>query len=52
MRDETVDWHGLSPQHSEIVAASDSGERFYGFGEMFTGLDQAGKKGVGGDTHA
>jgi alpha-D-xyloside xylohydrolase len=64
MRYEVVDWAGLVAQRSEIVAASDVGERFYGFGETFTGFDQAGNtlrmvtfdqpgnKGVHGDSYA
>lgn len=64
MRYEVLDWGGIVPEHTEIVAASDAAEHFYGFGETFNGFDQAGKavrivtfdqpgdKGVTGDSYA
>jgi alpha-D-xyloside xylohydrolase len=64
MRYEVIDWGELVRERIEIVAASDDDERFYGFGETFTGFDQAGdtqrmvtfdqpgNKGVTGDSYA
>jgi alpha-D-xyloside xylohydrolase len=43
MRYEVVDWGGTLPSETQVVAASDPSEHFYGFGEKFDGLDQAGK---------
>jgi alpha-D-xyloside xylohydrolase len=43
MRFEVIDWEGLSPSKITITAASDQSEHFYGFGEKFDALDQAGK---------
>ena len=43
MRYEVVDWEGLSPDWVSISSASDGEDHFYGFGEKFNGLDQAGK---------
>jgi alpha-D-xyloside xylohydrolase len=44
MHYEVVDWNGLAPTETDISAASDSSEHFYGFGEKFNALDQAGNK--------
>jgi alpha-D-xyloside xylohydrolase len=43
MRYEVVDWGGFIPTRTSIASASGSGEHFYGFGEKFNALDQAGK---------
>ncbi len=43
MRYEVVDWHGLPVEETAIEAASDAREHFYGLGEKFNQLDQAGK---------
>ena len=43
MRYEVVDWNGLKPDAVSVAAASDAKEHFYGFGEKFNALDQAGK---------
>jgi alpha-D-xyloside xylohydrolase len=43
LRYEVVDWGGSVPSETQIAAPSDSSEHFYGFGEKFDGLDQAGK---------
>ncbi len=40
---EVTDWGGSAPTETQIAAASTSDEHFYGFGEKFDGLDQAGK---------
>ena len=42
MRYEVTDWNGLKPDKTSIAAASDGNEHFYGFGEKFNALDQAG----------
>jgi alpha-D-xyloside xylohydrolase len=44
VRYEVVDWGGLTPSATTVMGASDAGEHFYGFGEKFNDLDQAGKK--------
>jgi alpha-D-xyloside xylohydrolase len=63
VRYEVVDWGGVIPEATDIVAASNPAERFYGFGETFNGVDQAGNavriatfdqpasKGVNGDSY-
>jgi alpha-D-xyloside xylohydrolase len=43
MRFEVSDWNGLEPEGASIASDSDGGEHFYGFGEKFNSLDQAGK---------
>ena len=43
MRYEVVDWSGLAPDWISISAPSNGEEHFYGFGEKFNALDQAGK---------
>ena len=43
MRYEVVDWGGLIPDRVSISSASSGAEHFYGFGEKFNALDQAGK---------
>ncbi|MCC2640943.1 MAG: glycoside hydrolase family 31 [Nitrospira sp.] len=43
MRYEVVDWGGEPPSRLVISAESDEDEHFYGFGEKFNQLDQAGK---------
>ena len=42
MRYEVIDWGGLKPDQTSVSAASDGNEHFYGFGEKFNALDQAG----------
>ena len=42
MRYEITDWNGLEPDQTSVAAASDANEHFYGFGEKFNSLDQAG----------
>jgi alpha-D-xyloside xylohydrolase len=42
MRYEVTDWSGLQPDQTTIAADSDENEHFYGFGEKFNSLDQAG----------
>jgi len=44
MRYEVTNWNGLSPTETDISAASDTTEHFYGFGEKFNSFDQAGNK--------
>src|SRR5205823_11530716 len=43
LRYEVTDWGGVVPDQVEVDAASSDGERFYGLGEKFDTLDQAGK---------
>jgi alpha-glucosidase (family GH31 glycosyl hydrolase) len=43
LRYEVTDWGDAAHQATAIAAASDGNEHFYGFGEKFNGLDQAGK---------
>src|SRR5437764_16983 len=43
MRYEVIDWGGVVPVATAVASASDSHEHFYGFGEKFDALDQAGK---------
>ena len=42
MRYEVTNWNGLKPGETSVAAASDANEHFYGFGEKFNSLDQAG----------
>lgn len=44
MHYEVTNWNGLTPTETNISAASESSEHFYGFGEKFNAFDQAGKK--------
>lgn len=44
MRYEVIDWGGLTPTASALAAPSDGNEHFYGFGEKFDAIDQAGKR--------
>ncbi|MDB6147416.1 MAG: hypothetical protein JWO45_1080 [Spartobacteria bacterium] len=44
MHYEVTDWNGFAPTETDISAASDASEHFYGFGEKFNSLDQAGNK--------
>ena len=44
MHYEVTDWNGLAPTETDITAGSDASEHFYGFGEKFNSLDQAGNK--------
>jgi alpha-D-xyloside xylohydrolase len=44
MRYEVTNWNGLFPTESNVIAASDAAEHFYGFGEKFNSFDQAGNK--------
>ena len=39
-----TNWNGLTPTESDFSGASDATEHFYGFGEKFDALDQAGNK--------
>ena len=41
-RYEVIDWDGTPPTETRVAAAS-ADEQFYGFGEKFNSLDQAGK---------
>jgi alpha-D-xyloside xylohydrolase len=43
VRYEVIDWGGTAPTATMVSAASDGNEHFYGFGEKFNSLDQAGK---------
>lgn len=43
LRYEVVDWGGVTPLAAAVAASSDDQEHFYGFGEKFNGVDQAGK---------
>jgi alpha-D-xyloside xylohydrolase len=43
VRYEVVDWSGVTPDNVSLSSASNSQEHFYGFGERFNNLDQAGK---------
>jgi len=43
LRYEVVDWGGVNPLAAAVAAPSDGQEHFYGFGEKFDGVDQAGK---------
>ena len=44
MQYQVVDWGGQLPSRTTVIAPSDSSEHFYGFGEKFNSLDQAGNK--------
>src|SRR5712691_3734482 len=44
MRYEVIDWGGPTPQYAEISSVSDASESFFGFGERFNNLDQAGRR--------
>jgi alpha-D-xyloside xylohydrolase len=44
MRYEVTNWSNTGPLATAVAAASDNQEHFYGFGEKFNSLDQAGKK--------
>ena len=43
MQYEVVQWDGVVAQQTVVTAASDKTEHFFGFGEKFDALDQAGK---------
>jgi len=43
MRYEVVDWGAAHPTATAVAAPSDNHEHFYGFGEKFDAVDQAGK---------
>ena len=43
LRYEVVDWRGLTPDQISLSSASNGDEHFFGFGEKFNALDQAGK---------
>jgi alpha-D-xyloside xylohydrolase len=43
LRYEVVDWGAVAPVATAVAAPSDGQEHFYGFGEKFDGVDQAGK---------
>lgn len=44
MRYEVVDWGTANPAATAVAAPSDGREHFYGFGEKFNSVDQAGKR--------
>jgi alpha-D-xyloside xylohydrolase len=44
MHYEVTDWNGLTPTETDIAASSNTSEHFYGFGEKFNALDQAGNR--------
>jgi len=44
MRYEVVDWGNLTPLETALAAASDASEHFFGLGEKFDALDQAGRR--------
>ena len=44
MRYEVVDWGAANPVATAVAAPSDGQEHFYGFGEKFNSVDQAGKR--------
>src|SRR5450432_1595557 len=44
MRYELTDWGGVAPIATAVAAPSDASEHFYGLGEKFDAVDQAGKK--------
>ena len=41
MHYEVTNWNGLTPTETDVTAASNSTEHFYGFGEKFNTLDQS-----------
>jgi alpha-D-xyloside xylohydrolase len=43
MRYEVIDWGGPTPKTASIAALSNDSEYFFGFGERFNKLDQAGR---------
>jgi alpha-D-xyloside xylohydrolase len=43
MRYEIVRWNGVAAEQTIVTAPSDGNEHFFGFGEKFDNLDQAGK---------
>lgn len=43
VRYEVINWGSLVPDNVSLSSASDGQEHFYGFGERFDSLDQAGK---------
>jgi alpha-D-xyloside xylohydrolase len=43
MRYEVLDWGANKPDSTQLSAISNGNEHFYGFGEKFNSLDQAGK---------
>ena len=43
MRYEVVDWGVISPVATAVASPSDDQEHFYGFGEKFNAVDQAGQ---------
>jgi alpha-D-xyloside xylohydrolase len=44
MRYEVTDWNAVTPAATAVAGPSDANEHFYGFGEKFDVLDQAGKQ--------
>ncbi len=44
VRYEVLDWGGPTPKSTAVAAVSDTNEHFYGLGEKFNSLDQAGKR--------
>jgi alpha-D-xyloside xylohydrolase len=43
MQYEVVRWNGVNAEQTTMTASSDGNEHFFGFGERFDSLDQAGK---------
>ena len=43
MQYEIVQWNGVAAEQTTVTAPSDVSEHFFGFGEKFDSLDQAGK---------
>src|SRR5207247_8660557 len=44
MKYEIVRWNGIVAEQTMVTVTSDGGEHFFGFGEKFDSLDQAGKR--------
>jgi alpha-D-xyloside xylohydrolase len=44
VRVEVIDWGGDTPSATTVAARTDTSEHFYGFGEKFDAVDQAGRK--------
>ncbi len=44
MQYEIVRWNGIVAEQTMVTVTSDGGEHFFGFGEKFDSLDQAGKR--------
>jgi len=44
MHYEVTNWNGFVPTETDVTASSNANEHFYGFGEKFDSVDQAGNK--------